>query len=140
MDHPELVVPGLLGVIVFVDVLDRDISVGSVGTGVLAIFTLVAAVMSMYTLYTGSGGGVFFGGTVSLMLGVALAVTTVAVDVIRLGLRQGIFEAEHYLPVITRGGVESRSNVRPHRSEVTYVNATHCDRVWKVLILGPRYG
>lgn len=91
---PELVVPGLLGVVALADVSGREISAGSVATGVLAVLTMVVAVTSLSTLYAGSGGGVFFGGVITLLLGIALAVTTVAVDVIRFGLRQGMFEAD----------------------------------------------
>jgi len=72
--NPELVVPGLLGLVVVLEaVMDRE-SVPVIALGILGFGTLANAVTGLYTLYTADGGGVFFGGLFTLLVGVPLAV------------------------------------------------------------------
>ena len=76
--NPELVVPGLLGVVtIFVAARDAA-AVGSVIIWILGVVTLLLSTTSLHALYTSSGGGVFFGGFFTLISGIVLPV---AVDV-----------------------------------------------------------
>ena len=86
--NPELLVPGALAVVVLVDAI-RDVigcwsdgvisaiksgrAIWSIGIGLLAAATLNLAIVSLYTLYTHTGGGVFGGGLLTLSVGVPLA-------------------------------------------------------------------
>lgn len=81
---PELVVPGLLALVVLPGTVRDGITVGSIGIGILVAVTLWAAATSLYTLYSATGGGVFFGGLVTLASGIALAVAVL----LRSGVRE----------------------------------------------------
>jgi hypothetical protein len=75
--NPELVVPGLLGLAAVLGSLRAGIGVGSIAIGTLGVVTLWVAATSLYDLYAGTGGGVFWGGFVTLLVGVVLAVGVV---------------------------------------------------------------
>lgn len=74
--NPELVVPGALGLVAVVRA-GTDPGVGSALVGAVGAVTLLLATTSGYTLYAGSGGGVFWGGFFTLLAGVALALAVV---------------------------------------------------------------
>jgi hypothetical protein len=71
---PELVVPGLLGLVAVVGAIRDGIDVGSVVVGGLGALTLWLAATSLYALFAGTAGGVFWGGFFTLVVGVPLAV------------------------------------------------------------------
>lgn len=86
---PELVVPGVLGVVALLSASVDGLGVGSLVVGALGFLTLGMASLSLYSLYTTDGGGVFWGGFVTLAVGLALAVAVVVravVDLIAPGL------------------------------------------------------
>lgn len=90
-----LVASSLLAVAVIGDAILEGISVGSIGSGVLALFTLLVVGMSMSTLYGAQSGGVFFGGFFSLLFAVILAVVTVVVDLAQVGgFSEGFWSGE----------------------------------------------
>ncbi|PSQ43901.1 hypothetical protein BRD07_01075 [Halobacteriales archaeon QS_9_68_42] len=80
--NPELVVPGLLGLVAVLGALRDGIAVGSIAIGTLGVVTLWVAATSLYELYAGTGG-VFWGGFFTLISGVALAVGVVVRDLLR---------------------------------------------------------
>ncbi|PSQ19380.1 hypothetical protein BRD00_01780 [Halobacteriales archaeon QS_8_69_26] len=71
--NPELVVPGVLGAVTVARAV-TDPGVGSAAVGAVGTLTLLLAVSSLHTLYAGTGGGVFWGGFVTLLSGVVLVV------------------------------------------------------------------
>ena len=81
--NPELVVPGLLGLAAVLGALRDGIAVGSIAIGTLGVVTLWVAVTSLYELYAGTGGGVFWGGFFTLVSGVVLAAGVVVQDLLR---------------------------------------------------------
>jgi len=89
---PELVLPGLLALVVLGDVVVEGFSVSSVPIGILALVTLGMATLSLYTLFAGQAGGVFWGGFFTLVLGTPLAIAVLARDVIRAVLSRNPFE------------------------------------------------
>jgi len=89
---PELVLPGLLALVVLGDVVLEGFSVSSVLIGILAAVTLGMATLSLYTLFAGQAGGVFWGGFFTLVLGTPLAVSVIARDAIRVVLSLDLFE------------------------------------------------
>jgi hypothetical protein len=70
---PELVVPALLGAVVVVDALVRQLSVASVALAALGGVTFLLGAASLYALYTAESGGVFFGGLFTIVAGLVLA-------------------------------------------------------------------
>ncbi len=90
---PELVFPGLLGVLVLLniglDAFQNDtITIPHIAIGVLGIATLWLAVNSLYTLATLERGGVFWGGFFTLISATILAVAVITRTSIRIYLRQ----------------------------------------------------
>lgn len=81
--NPELVIPGLLGLVAILGAVHDGIAVGSIGIGVLGAVTLWAAAMSLHTLYSSSGGGVFWGGFFTLISGSILAIGVVVQSILR---------------------------------------------------------
>ena len=75
--NPELVVPGLLGVVTTLETARDGVAVSSVIVGILGVVTLWLSATSLHALYTSSGGGVFFGGFFTLISGIALSVAVV---------------------------------------------------------------
>jgi len=85
--NPELLVPGALAVVVLVDAVREGVSIVSGGItaikswrslwtaviGALGAVTLYLSIVSLYTLYADIGGGVFFGGLLTLSAGIPLA-------------------------------------------------------------------
>lgn len=85
---PELVVPGLLGVVAVLGALRDGFSVGSVAVGVLGALTALMAATSLHQLYGDTCGCLFAGGFFTLVLGSVLAGAVVARSVLRrLGVR-----------------------------------------------------
>lgn len=80
---PELVVPGLLGLVAILGALHDEVGVGSIVIGALGAVTLWAAATSLYTLYASTGGGVFWGGFFTLISGVILAIGVIVQSVLR---------------------------------------------------------
>lgn len=81
--NPELVVPGMLGFIAILGALRDEVTVGSVGIGLLGAVTLWLAATSLYTLYAATGGGVFWGGFFTLISGVILAIGVIVQHLLR---------------------------------------------------------
>lgn len=88
--NPELVVPGLLGLVVLVGVAADGLSVESAVLGITSCFVLGMAATSLYTLYAGTAGGVFAGGLFTLAIGVPLAVAVLARNVARKFTFEGV--------------------------------------------------
>ncbi len=87
--NPELVVPGLLGLVALLSAGGDGWRIGSIVTGVLGSLTFFVAALSLHTLYTGTAGGVFFGGLLTLACGTSLALVVLARSVIRTFARRG---------------------------------------------------
>lgn len=81
--NPELIVPGLLGLTVIFGALGDGLSAESVGIGVLGVLTMWLAATSLYTLYSSTGGGVFWGGFMTLISGVTLSIGVIIQSVVR---------------------------------------------------------
>lgn len=71
---PELVVPGLLGLVVLLGAVVDGLSVESVVVGAFGGFTLLLAIASLHSLYTATAGCSFGGGILTLTAGVPLSV------------------------------------------------------------------
>jgi hypothetical protein len=96
--NPELVVPGLLGLAAVLGALRDGIAVGSIAIGTLGVVTLWVAATSLYELYAGTGGGVFWGGFVTLLVGVVLAVGVVLQELLgRSGHRGAVRRLREWL-------------------------------------------
>ncbi|MFW5918412.1 MAG: hypothetical protein ACOCR0_02905 [Haloferacaceae archaeon] len=91
--NPELVLPGALALVVLVDVIGDGFRVSSVLLGTVAVLTLGMATQSLYALFAGQAGGVFWGGFFTLVLGTALGTAVVARDAIRVILSVDSFDA-----------------------------------------------
>lgn len=87
---PELVVPGLLGLVTVGRTVRDGVTVGSVLLGILAIITLWLAATSLSALYTSTGGGVFFGGLFTLLSGITLAVGVLVQCILRRNLSREV--------------------------------------------------
>lgn len=81
--NPELIAPGLLGVVALVRAIGDGLSIGSVTVGVLCVVTVTLAALSLQTLYSDASAGAFAGGLFTLVAGVALALAVVARNVVR---------------------------------------------------------
>lgn len=86
--NPELLVPGALGLVALVgaawDLLADGLGLSALVIGALAAVTLWWAAISWYTLFTPTpGGGVFFGGLITLASGIVLALAVVVRDSVR---------------------------------------------------------
>ena len=92
--NPELVFPGLLGLVALLGAVREGIAVGSIAVGLLGAVTLWLAATSLYALYSATSGGVFWGGLFTLVSGVVLAVGVIVQRVLRRTLRR-----EHALGV-----------------------------------------
>lgn len=88
---PELVVPGLLGVVALARAMRAGLAVGPVAVGILAVVTVTLATLSLHTLYTGSVGA-FAGGLFTLVVGVVLAFAVVARNVVHEVTRRGLVD------------------------------------------------
>ncbi|WP_276301359.1 hypothetical protein [Halorussus lipolyticus] len=82
--NPELVVPGLLGLVTLVGAVSDGLGAGSLVEGVAALvvgvlgaITLLLASASLHTLYIGTAGGIFGGGILTLSVGIPLALVVV---------------------------------------------------------------
>ena len=85
----QLGVPALLGVVVIVGAVLDGLEVGSTLVAVLGLTTLWVAASSVYTLlFPPEGGGVFFGGVLTLYAGLALAIVVVARAVVHRFVRE----------------------------------------------------
>ena len=78
--NPELVVPALLGLAVLVGAVTDGLRATSfvagasaLVTGALGAATLLLGSLSLHTLYSGTAGGVFGGGILTLSVGIPLA-------------------------------------------------------------------
>lgn len=89
---PELVVPGLLGVVALARAMRAGLAVGPVVVGILAAVTVTLATLSLHVLYTGPSGGVFAGGLFTLVVGVALAFAVVVRNVVHEVTRRGLVD------------------------------------------------
>ncbi|QFU83044.1 hypothetical protein [Natronorubrum aibiense] len=85
--NPELVVPGVLGLVALLEPLREGIGVDSILVGVVGAMTLWLAATSLYALYASSAGGVFWGGLFTLLSGVALASLLFLRSVVQRGRR-----------------------------------------------------
>ncbi|MFC7214227.1 hypothetical protein ACFQO4_09075 [Saliphagus sp. GCM10025334] len=85
---PELVLPGVLAILVITGVVREGLGlrVGQLLALGLGALTLWWASLSLYTLYAGTGGGVFFGGLFTLASATPLAVVVLA----RAGVRRDL--------------------------------------------------
>ncbi|UTF53796.1 hypothetical protein [Natronosalvus rutilus] len=85
---PELVLPGVLAILVIVGVIREglELRVGQLLALGLGALTLWWASLSLYTLYAGTGGGVFFGGLFTLASATPLAVVVLT----RAGIRRDL--------------------------------------------------
>lgn len=81
--NPELVVPGLLGLVSILGAVRDGVAVVSIVIGALGAVTLWRAALSLHTLYASTGGGVFWGVFLTLNSGVILAIGVIAQSVLR---------------------------------------------------------
>lgn len=93
--NPELVVPGLLGLLAVLGAFREGFSLVSVVAGGLGVVTMGFAFLSLYTLYSGIAGGVFWGGFYTLSSGVILALVVVIQSVSRLNHRRNLILRIH---------------------------------------------
>ena len=70
---PELWLPGLLAVAAMLGAVADGLGVGSAVAALLAVPTLLLAGLSVYALTTGTAGGVFWGGFLTLAAATPLA-------------------------------------------------------------------
>ena len=82
--NPELLIPGLLGIVTILGAFRDGVAVGSVAIGTLGAVTLLVAALSLQTLYSSTGGGVFWGGFFTLVSGGSLAIGVIVQNVLRL--------------------------------------------------------
>lgn len=80
---PELVVPGLLGVVALFGSVRGGLSAGSIAVGSLGILTALMSATSLHQLYGDTCGCVFWGGFFTLLLGSILAGAIVARSALR---------------------------------------------------------
>ena len=80
---PELVVPGLLGLVALCGAVADGLGVWSAVVGVLGFGTLTLAAVSLHALYAGTAGGVFGGGILTLGVGIPLALVVCLRAVVR---------------------------------------------------------
>ncbi|WP_323173912.1 hypothetical protein [Natrialba sp. PRR66] len=85
--NPELVVPGLLGLVMLSRLITDEFSGATPIVGVLGSLTLFLATMSMYILYAAEAGGVFVGGAFTLLSGIVLAAVVLLQGAVRTGRR-----------------------------------------------------
>lgn len=88
--NPELVVPGVLGLVAILGALREGLTMGSIVIGVLGVLTLWVAATSLHTLYSSTGGGVFWGGFYTLISGVILAIGVIIQNVLHLNSHREI--------------------------------------------------
>ena len=82
--NPELLVPGLLGIVALVGVVRNGITVGSIAVGVLSIITVSLAVTSLHSLYADTNtGGLFGGSLLVLFVGIPLAIAVLVQNLAR---------------------------------------------------------
>lgn len=80
---PELVVPGVLGVVALGRAIVDGLSVSSVVVGVLSVLTVTLATLSLHTLYTDASAGAFAGGLFTLTAGASLAFVVITRNAVR---------------------------------------------------------
>lgn len=88
--NPELVIPGLLGLVAILGALHDRLTVGSLVIEVLGALTLLVAATSLHTLYSSTGGGIFWGGFFTLISGVILAIGVIVRRILRLNIHREI--------------------------------------------------
>jgi hypothetical protein len=93
--NPELVIPGLLGVVTILGALRDGVAVGSISIGLLGAVTLWLAATSLYTLSASTGGGVFWSGFFTLISGVILASGVIVQCVLRQNSPREIIRRIH---------------------------------------------
>lgn len=71
--NPELVVPGVLGLVALVETTDSGLDLPSVVVGLFAVLTLSLSALGLYALWAGPGGGVFAGSLFTLAAGTPLS-------------------------------------------------------------------
>lgn len=76
---PELLVPGLLGLVSLVYSVRRGFGIASILIGLLGAVTVVLALVSLHALYSGSVAGVFGGGLLTLSVGILLALSVLGI-------------------------------------------------------------
>lgn len=81
--NPELVVPGLLGLVVLCRLIADEFSGATPIVGLLGTLTLFLATMSMYILFAAETGGVFVVGAFTLVSGIVLAGVVLLQGVVR---------------------------------------------------------
>lgn len=88
--NPELVVPTLLALAVFGGIVAdrRSLGIGAAVTGLLGVATCFWGILSLASLYSGGGGGVFWGGFFTLVSGIALAVAVIGREAARAAVRR----------------------------------------------------
>jgi hypothetical protein len=82
---PELIIPGLLGIVAILVAIREGIAIGSIVVGVLGMLTLWIAATSLYSLYADTAGGLFWGGFVTLISGTFLAIAVIVQSLVRHG-------------------------------------------------------
>lgn len=87
---PELIVPGLLGLVAILGTIRDGITIGSLVIGFLGGLTLWMSAMSLYSLYAGTAGGVFWGGFFTLISGTILAVAVIVQRLVHQSVYRGI--------------------------------------------------
>lgn len=93
--NPELVVPGLLGLVAVLGALREGIAAGSIVIGILGAATLWVAATGLHTLYASTGGGVFWGGFFALISGVVLAIGVLTRSILRRDVPREIIHRIH---------------------------------------------
>ncbi|WP_254764397.1 hypothetical protein [Natrinema marinum] len=87
---PELVVPGVLGLLALFGVVRNGITLGSILVGLVGALTLWLAGVSLYSLYAGTAGSLFGGGLLTLMSGTVLAVAVLLETAIHRFVERGV--------------------------------------------------
>ncbi|WP_408958467.1 hypothetical protein [Natrinema sp. 74] len=87
---PELVVPGVLGLVALLGVVRNGVTIGSILVGLFGALTLWIATASLHSLYAGTAGCVFGGGLLTLTTGTVLAVAVLLETAVHRYVDRGI--------------------------------------------------
>lgn len=92
---PELIIPGLLGIVAILVAIREGIAIGSIVVGVLGVLTLWIAATSLYSLYADTAVGLFWGGFFTLISGTLLAIAVIVQSLVRQSGHRGISPQIH---------------------------------------------
>lgn len=87
---PELIIPGLLGLVAILVTIREGITIGSIVVGVLGVLTLWIAATSLYSLYANTVSGLFGAAFFTFISGTLLAIAVIVQSLVRQSSHRGI--------------------------------------------------